>query len=592
MVNNLPPALLFLVAAAIVPLLRSKLKNVLLCLVPVLAFWYISNLEPGHYLNLHFLGFDVTLLRVDKLSKVFGYIFTLNAFAAFLYAFHLKDDQQHVATLVYMGASLGVVFAGDLVTLYCFWEIMAVASTFLILARRTPKAYAAAYRYVLVHLFGGLVLLAGIMLHLSQTGSTAFEPMTQHSLAQWLILAGLLINAAAPPLHAWLPDAYPESTVTGGVILSAYTTKTAVYTLIRGFPGWEILVVVGCVMAIYGIIYALLENDMRRILAYSIINQVGFMVTGVGIGTAMSLNGAAAHAFCHIIYKALLWMSAGSVLYMTGKSKCTELGGLYKTMPWTMVFGTVGALAISSVPWTSGFTSKPLIIEAAVHQHLAWAWLVLEVASAGVFLHAGIKFPYFVFFAKDNGLRPGEPPHKTMLWAMGFLAFLCIFLGCYPAPLYHILPFDMEFHSMYQAGAVVKQFQLLIFSALVFFLFLKLLKRTDTVALDTDWFYRMGSRAFYWIMDKILNGVNTLADRWLVNGLVPWFAGLFGDAPSRLLAALLTPYWAITGASPDRLGAKRRAVDTAIRTSTSPVGVTAALATATLTGLMLYMLFR
>ena len=218
---------------------------------------------------------------------------------------------------------------------------MAVASTFLILARKTEKAQAAGMRYILVHIFGGLCLLAGIIMHITQTGSVAFDPMTNRNLANYLILLGILVNAAAPLVGAWLPDAYPEATVTGGVILSAYTTKTAVYTLVRGFPGWEILILVGCIMTLYGIIYALLENDMRRILAYSIINQVGFMVCGVGIGTMMSLNGTVAHAFCHIIYKSLLWMSAGSVLYMTGKSRCTDLGGLYKTMPWTLILPPV-----------------------------------------------------------------------------------------------------------------------------------------------------------------------------------------------------------------------------------------------------------
>jgi multicomponent Na+:H+ antiporter subunit D len=349
-----------------------------------------------------------------------------------------------------------------------------------------------------VHITGGLCLLAGILIYTLKSGAITFDPMVERNLGTYLILIGILFNAAAPPFSAWLPDAYPESTVTGGVILSAYTTKTAVYTLIRGYPGWEILMVVGCIMTIYGIIYALLENDMRRILAYSIINQVGFMVTGVGIGTAIALNGSAAHAFCHIIYKALLWMSAGSVLYMTGRSKCTDLGGLYKTMPWTLIFGAVGALSISSFPATSGFTSKSLIIAGAVNEHLRWVWLILEVASAGVFLHAGIKFPYFVFFAKDKGLRPGET-NKPMLIAMGFMSFLCLFLGLYPKPLYDVLPYGFSYQA-YSFNHVVSQLQLLMFSALVFFLFLPLLKRTETISIDTDWLYRKG-------LNRLLDGV-------------------------------------------------------------------------------------
>jgi multicomponent Na+:H+ antiporter subunit D len=483
-----------------------------------------------------------------------------------------------MAALFYIGSSLGVVFAADLVSLYFFWEVMAVASTFLILARKTERAWAAGMRYILVHIFGGLCLLAGIIVHISQTGSAVFDSMTARNWGTCLILFGFLVNAAAPLVSAWLPDAYPEATVTGGVILSAYTTKTAVYTLVRGFPGWEILIVVGCIMTLYGIIYALLENDMRRILAYSIINQVGFMVTGVGIGTMMSLNGSVAHAFCHIIYKTLLWMAAGAVLYMTGRSKCTDLGGLYKTMPWTLVFGGIGALSISAFPATSGFTSKSLIIQGSIHEHLTWVWLVLEIASAGVFLHAGIKFPYFVFFAKDRGLRPGET-NKSMLIAMGIMAFLCIFLGVYPQPLYEILPYKVDYQA-YTLPHVITQMQLLMFSALVFFLFLPLLKRTETISIDTDWFYRMGGRLFYKAIDRGLNTLNDVCHRLFVDELAHGLARLSRDLPARMALLALSPLWALSRRSEDSLHKSREELYQAIQRGALPVGIGVALATA------------
>jgi multicomponent Na+:H+ antiporter subunit D len=577
MTSDFSPAALLIIGALLVPFFRGNARNWFVIILPAAAFYLVSQLQVGSSWQVHFFGFDLTFLRVDKLSKVFGYIFTLNAFAAFVYAFYLKDSTQHMAALLYIGSALGVVFAGDLVSLYFFWEVMAVASTFLILARKTKKSQAAGTRYILVHIFGGLCLLAGMVIYITQTGSIAFNAMTDRNWGTYLILAGILINAAAPPLHAWLPDAYPEATVTGGVILSAYTTKTAVYTLIRGFPGWEVLMVVGCIMTLYGIIYALLENDMRRILAYSIINQVGFMVAGVGIGTMMSLNGSAAHAFCHIIYKALLWMSAGAVLHMTGKSKCTDLGGLYKTMPFTLIFGTIGALSISSVPWTSGFTSKSLIIDGAVHEHLMWVWLILEVASAGVFLHAGIKFPYFVFFAKDKGLRPGET-NKPMLIAMGFLSFLCIFLGVYPKPLYDVLPYEVHYQA-YTFNHVIAQFQLLLLSALVFFLFLKLLKRTDTISIDTDWFYRKGGRLFYYIFDHVLNGINRISDRVFVGGLAKNLGRVARQGPEILTLAALVPLWSAAGTTGRKLQDRVARTRAALATGTGPVGISAALAT-------------
>ncbi len=562
--HNLPPGLILVIGALLVPLFSGRLRNLLVIILAAVAFWQVARLEEGVQLSLPFLDFQLELLRVDKWSKIFGYIFTLNAFAVFVYGYFEKDATQFFAALLYIGSALMVVFAGDFITLYIFWEAMAITSVYLVLARRTKKAYKAAYRYIMVHVFGGLVLLAGIILLINDTGSIAFNRFDPDhpTLAIWLILAGFLVNAASLPLSSWLPDAYPESTVLGGVILSAYTSKTAVYTLVRGFPGWEILIVLGCIMTVYGIIYALLENDMRRILAYSIINQVGFMVCGVGIGTTLALNGTVAHAFCHIIYKSLLWMSAGAVLYRTGKSKCTDLGGLYNTMPWTLVLGGIGALAISAVPLTSGFTSKTIIMAAAANQHLFWPWLILEIASAGVFLHAGIKFPYFVFFAKDKGLRPPEAP-KCMILGMGILAFFCIYLGMFPERLYNILPntalvkehMPFTFYDIYveHFAHVVTQSQMLIFSGLVFFLFLPMLKRTNTIALDIDWFYRKGSRLLYQTLDAGLNGINAWTNRIFAQGLTSWLSRFFSNGPARIVMAVSRPFCALHEVDEDQL---------------------------------------
>jgi multicomponent Na+:H+ antiporter subunit D len=580
MFTEIPPSFLLFAGALVTMLLRGRARNIFLVALPALIFWQISQLPHGTSFAVELLPkFDaLELLRVDKLSKAFGYIFTLNAAIGFLYAFYVKKAVQHVWALIYIGSSLGVVFAGDLISLYFFWELMAVSSAFVILARNTPRAKRAAFRYVMVHVFGGLVLLAGIVITISTKGTSAFDGFdyAEADLGTWLIMAGFLVNAAAPFVSAWLSDAYPEASVTGGVILSAYTTKTAVYVLLRGFAGWEPLILIGCAMTIYGIIYALLENDMRRILAYSIINQVGFMVCAVGIGTKMAISGAVAHAFCHIIYKSLLWMSAGAVLYRTGKSRCTELGGLYKTMPWTLTFGLVGALAISAVPLTSGFTSKTIIIAASEHQHLFWTWLVLELASAGVFLHAGIKFPYFVFFNQDRGLRPKEAP-KTMLAAMGIMSFLCIWLGIRPQALYDILPYAVDY-AAYTPSHLVTQMQLLMFSALVFFLFLPMLKRTPTISLDTDWFYRKGAVAFYHAMDRSLNTINAFANKWIAVRFTGWLGLLSRSAPAELLGWLAVPYWGVRGLPLVEIKNRRRHLVAHAKHGAFPIGLTACLA--------------
>jgi multicomponent Na+:H+ antiporter subunit D len=482
------PSIALLAAALLLPWLQGRVRAGLVLAAPLLALALVWQLPDGAAWQAGFLDYTLTPIEGSRIGRLFATIFCVMAFGGGLFALGQSQRAELPAAFVYAAGAIGVAFAGDLVSVFIWWEIMAIGSTLVLWSAATDAAYRASLRYALIHLAGGVILFAGITGHIGQSGDVTFGAMRPDSVAHWLILAGFLINAAAPPLSAWLPDAYPEASWSGTVFLSAFTTKTAVLVLWRGFPGSEILVWIGVFMIFYGIVYALLENDMRRILAYSIVNQVGFMVVGIGIGTEMALNGAAAHAFTHIIYKALLLMSAGSVLLMTGRRKCSELGGLFHSMPLTTICGSIGALAISSFPLTSGFVSKSMVTQAAIDQHLLWVWLLLAAASAGVFLHAGIKFPWFVFFQKDSGLRPPEPP-ASMRWAMILFAFLCIALGVWPEPLYRMLPYPVDYVP-YTAAHVLTQVQLLLFSGLAFFLALPYLKRTLTITLDLDWLYR------------------------------------------------------------------------------------------------------
>jgi multicomponent Na+:H+ antiporter subunit D len=488
------PGLVLIVAAALMAPLRGWPRALVGVGVPVLSLALLLQLDEGIHWKTRFLGMELAPFAVDKLSRLFAIIFALMAAGGALFALNQERRAELPAALFYAGSAVGATLAGDLVTLFVFWELMAVGSTLVIWSAATPGAYRASMRYLMVHLFGGMLLFAGVAGHAMETGSTAFAAMQLNGVYQYLILAAFLVNAAAWPISAWLPDAYPEASWSGMVFLSAFTTKTAVYVLLRGFPGAELLVYAGLAMVVYGIVYALLENDMRRILAYSIVNQVGFMVTGVGLGSEMALNGAAAHAFTHILYKALLLMSAGSVLLVTGRRKCTDLGGLYRSMPFTTACGIVGALAISSFPLTSGFVSKSMISQAAADTHLFVVWMLLAAASAGVFLHAGIKFPWFVFFQKDSGLRPPEPPWNMRL-AMGLFSALCIGLGIFYQPLYRLLPYPADY-APYTGWHVVAQLQLLLFSGLAFFVMLGWLRRTLTITLDADWLYRVLAARF------------------------------------------------------------------------------------------------
>ncbi len=589
--TGIPPALIFILGALLIPLFRGKTKSLFMLLIPVSAFLVLSAIPDGTYWHYKLLDYDLILGRVDGLSRPFGYIFILITFISLIYALKVKDDLQYMAGLTYAGSALGVTFAGDLFSLYIFWEFMAIASTFLILARRTEASFKAAVRYVLVHVFGGLSLLAGIALYVHQTGTTQFGLMELSGLPAWLIFMGIAVNAAIPPLHPWLKDAYPEATVAGAVFLSAFTTKSAVYIMARTFAGTELLIWLGVMMTCVPIFYAEIENDMRRVLSYSLMNQVGFMMTGIGIGTQLAINGTVSHAFAHILYKALLFMSVGAVLHVTGKIKATDLGGLYKTMPITTICCLVGALSISAFPLTSGFISKSMIISAAGHEHLAVAWLVLQFASAGVIAHAGIKVPFFTFFGHDSGLRAKEPP-KNMLLAMGIAATACVYIGVNPGALYAILPYPVDYVP-YTGAHVVGQLQLLMFGVLAFYLMLKAGRYPSEIAainLDTDWFYRKGAGVFFRTMDNGLNGINALCHRLLVVRITGAINDLAQSAPARLSLLVLLP---VRGALLKRgynMDVVRKKVHAAFESGSVPIGYSAAAAGLFLLGVFILLL--
>jgi multicomponent Na+:H+ antiporter subunit D len=491
------PTTWFIMGAVLLAFLnkKEKLKKTVLIGIPIIAFILIHWL-PDSFGHVSYLGFDLVFGRVDQLTRVFLHVFTIMAIIGCIYGLHVKETGQHIAAFLYVAGSLGVTLCGDYLTLFIFWELMAFASTFLVWYRKKKRSIEAGFRYLLVHTAGGLVLLAGIFLRYQNIHDLSFVQIAVNgaTFADYLIMIGFMLNAAVPPIHAWLPDAYPEASVAGAVFMCAFTTKTAVYVLARGFPGFEALAVLGAIMTVYGVCYAAIENDARRILAYHIVSQVGYMVCGVGIGTAMAVNGAVSHAYAHIIYKALLFMGAGSVLEMTGISKLNELGGLYRRMPLAMIFTVIGGISISGFPLTSGFISKSMIIAAAGESHRIGLMLMMTLAAVGTFLSVGIKLPYFIWFGEDSGVEAKDPPWNMIL-AMSVAAFLCFFIGIYPDYLYKMLPFPVNYHP-YTSYHLAETLQLLGFTGLGFFIMVKKLKPTPKINLDLDWFYRKGARVF------------------------------------------------------------------------------------------------
>jgi multicomponent Na+:H+ antiporter subunit D len=540
----LHPAAILLLGAALLPFVPERLRKGWLLLVPALAFARVLLLKEGVFGEVPVLKWTLVFGRVDRLSMVFGYIMGLTCLIGTLYGLHVKEPAQHAAAWTYAAGSLGAIYAGDYLTLFVFWELMAFSSVFLVWFRREPESLAAGFRYLLVHTAGGLALLAGIvLLGREPGGSLAFVAFDVHhpSAAAWLVLAGFVLNAAMPPLHAWLPDAYSRGTFNGSVFLSAFTTKTAVYALCRGFAGMEILVVLGVVMTLYGVVYAVIENDMRRLFAYHIVSQVGYMVAGVGIGTELAINGACAHAFAHILYKGLLFMGGGAVLHMAGTTKFTELGGLFRKMPWTFLFTLVGGLSISGFPLLSGFISKSMIVQAGFEEHLLWAGFLLNLAAIGTFYCNGLKVPYLVWYGKSNCSaetenRAKDPPWNMMA-AMAVTSALCFFIGCYTPFLYGMLPHPVDYHP-FTSYHLSESLELLLFTALAFFVLVRLgkVEPHDTISLDTDWLYRKGGRAFLWLAEKPVKAFDALVgEAYRLAGLIPLMftargAGRFDNA--------------------------------------------------------------
>ncbi len=527
--THIPPGLILVIGALLLPLLPLAGRRIALVALPLLSGLHLLAIPEGTELTFHLFEYVLEPVRVDRLSLVWGYVFHLAAFLAGIYALHEEDQTSaHMGGLVYAGSAIGAVFAGDLLTLFIYWELTAVASVFLIWAKHSylrelkmedeyqaqlRRSRRAGMRYLIIQVGSGVLLLAGILLRLSQGGSLAFEKMELAGTASLLIFVAFAIKGAFPFFHNWLQDAYPEATPTGTVFLSAFTTKMAIYAFARGFPGTQELIWIGAVMTAFPIFFAVIENDLRRVLAYSLNNQLGFMIVGIGIGTELSLNGTAAHAFAHILYKAVLFMSMGAVLHRTGTAKGSDLGGLYKSMPWTTLFCIVGAASISAFPLTSGFVSKSLILTAAADGHFTIVWLILLFASAGVFHHSGIKIPFFAFFHHSSKKRDVKEAPLNMLVAMGITATLCLVVGMFPGLLYGILPYEVAYVP-YTASHVISQLQLLFFSGLAFTVMNRFKVRGKAIyppelrstVLDTDWIYR---RFMPTILGGVGRGINT-----------------------------------------------------------------------------------
>ncbi len=486
----LHPGLILIATGFIAAVLPKNFRKFALLVGPVIALFAMISLPYGALWTVPFINnMELHVLEVDRLNWVFGLIFTILAVLGGIYSMHNKSWMEALASMCYAGSSLGVTLCGDWMTLIFFWELMAASSLFLIWCNHTPKSRRAGFYYLLMHMFGGNLLLFGILLKVSAGDLLIGNIGAVHDASFWLIFLGLAVNGAIPPLHGWMVDAYPEGTVTGSVFLSSYTTKVAVYCMIRMLAGTHFLVWVGVIMAIYGAVFAIIENDMRRLLAYHIISQLGFMVAGVGIGTELALNGAAAHAFNNILYKSLLFMCAGAIIYATGIRKINQLGGLAKKMPFLFVCFLIEAFSISGVPFFNGFISKSIITTAAVETGMPAVELLLQLAGIGTFLSITMKMVYFIFIRGGKDVEIKNPIPKNMYVAIGIGSALCVVYGLFPDLLYRFLPFAMDYNP-FTVDHIVQYVQLLGIAMVPFMMYLANMEPHEKLTLDLDWFIR------------------------------------------------------------------------------------------------------
>ena len=490
MISNFPPGFIMIIGALLIPFLPHIIRQIYMMIL-VLISAYSLTLGFGIHSTINVMGFDFILFQSDSLTLPFAIIFHIAAALNVIYGAHEKQWKQHVSIMSYSGAAIAAVHAGDLFTLFVWWEATAFTSVFLILAGNTYRSYRSAFRYILIQVTSGMFLLAGAIILLINDGSALLTKFDVNSLYGQLIFIAFGIKAAFPLLNGWLQDSYPEASEIGTVALSTFTTKLAIFCFAKCFAGTELLIVIGAIMTFYPIFFAVIENDLRRVLTYSLNNQLGFMIVAIGIGTELAINGAVAHAFAHILYKGLLFMGMGAVLFRVGTCKASELGGLFKYMPITAVCTIIGAISISAFPLFSGFVAKSLIMSALGKEGLVLVYFMLLFASAGVLHHSGIKIPFFAFFAHESGIKTKEAP-LNMIIAMVIASALCILIGIFPSTFYQILPYEINYQP-YDFSHVVGQLQLLTFAAFAFIClwhFKIYPPELNSTVLNSDWVYR------------------------------------------------------------------------------------------------------
>ncbi len=412
--------------------------------------------------------------KVDLIGWIFGLLITLVWFLATLFSFTYMDlehnRRRYYSVLIFtLGATLGVVLAGDFFTLFLFFELMTLSSFILVIHEQNLESMKAGILYLYLGIAGGLALLFAIMLLYSATGSVAIVPVldqlvANRTLIYILFLIGFGVKAGLVPLHIWLPQAHPVAPSPASALLSGILIKTGAYGILRVslilfssplepgagdlnylFMAGNALMWVGVITMLAGAVMALLQNNMKRILAYSSVSQIGYIATGIGaamlmgIGGAMGFAGAMYHVINHAFFKAGLFMMVGTIYIYTHELDLSRLGGMLKKMPLVAVTFLVAAFGIAGVPGFNGYPSKTLVHDALLVAIKYNDLVSLEIAEKIFTLTSALTICYFIKLFR--GIFLGPVPEKldrdyqltpSTIAVLSSFALIIVAIGLFP----------------------------------------------------------------------------------------------------------------------------------------------------------------
>ena len=474
-------------------LFPRKLKKIIAVVAPCIAAIYATYLislgNAGPILRWPTSNFEINLFKLHDYSGIFCYAFTAAALLNIMF-FRQDGNNNNLISiiLIYLGSSIAIIFCGDLISLFIFWEIAAISSTAIIMSN--DKHGGPSLRYAYLHILSGVLLLCGIIIQASNAGTMEFTAMglgsyVQLNPAQALILTAILINCAAPPFSAWIADSYPVASIYTIGFLSSFTTKFSLFALLNLFPGFQPLLYVGGAMVVYGIIMSLNSNNIQKILCYNIVNQLGMLIAVISKKEALA--GIAISACCGIIYQSLFFMATGSVIRLTGKDRLISHAGA-TSLNIAKICMIIAGISMAALPFTIGFIGKAIMVDNIYENNILY--MLLLTSNVGATLCSGIRLPYFLFSQADHSAKTKEklPPNMQLTMLLG--ASLCMLIGLYPEVLYGLIPHKMHY-KIYSADRIITQLQLILSTAAAFLIFQNILKPKDQYLPDFDWIYRV-----------------------------------------------------------------------------------------------------